>query len=72
MTSNRKLEHLEICLNKDVSYRKGTGFEDIDLVHRPLSEVDMGDIDISTSKFGKKLDSPLFITAITGGHELFF
>ena len=33
-----------------------------------LKEIDKNDIDLSTSVFGKKLDSPLFITAITGGH----
>ena len=33
-----------------------------------MPEIDKNDIDLSTSVFGKKLDSPLFITAITGGH----
>ena len=47
---------------------KTTGFEDIELIHNVLPEIDKNDIDLSTSVFGKKLDSPLFITAITGGH----
>ena len=47
---------------------KTTGFEDIELIHNVLPEVDKNEIDLSTSAFGKKLDSPLFITAITGGH----
>ena len=33
-----------------------------------MPEIDKQEIDLSTSAFGKKLDSPLFITAITGGH----
>ncbi|MBE6500431.1 MAG: type 2 isopentenyl-diphosphate Delta-isomerase [Methanobrevibacter thaueri] len=69
MISNRKLEHLLICENYDVEFKnKTTGFEDIELIHNVLPEIDKNEIDLSTSVFGKKLDSPLFITAITGGH----
>ena len=69
MISDRKLEHLLICKNYDVGFKdKTTGFEDVELVHNALPEVDKNEIDLSTSVFGKKLDSPLFITAITGGH----
>lgn len=70
MIQNRKLEHLLICRDDDVNYKnKTTGFEDIELIHRALPEVNKADIDISTETFGKKLDSPLFISAITGGHS---
>ncbi len=69
MISDRKLEHLLICKNYDVNYKdKTTGFEDIELIHNALPEVHKEEIDLSTEVFGKKLDSPLFITAITGGH----
>lgn len=69
MISDRKLEHLIICKNYDVEFKdKTTGFEDIELVHNALPEIDKNEIDLSTSVFSKKLDSPLFITAITGGH----
>ena len=69
MISDRKLEHLLICENYDVEFKdKATGFEDIELIHNVLPEIDKNEIDLSTSVFGKKLDSPLFITAITGGH----
>lgn len=69
MISDRKLEHLLICKNYDVEFKdKTTGFEDIELIHNALPEIDKNEIDLSTSVFGKKLDSPLFITAITGGH----
>ncbi|WP_297980973.1 type 2 isopentenyl-diphosphate Delta-isomerase [uncultured Methanobrevibacter sp.] len=71
MISDRKLEHLLICKNYDVNYKdKNTGFEDIELIHRALPEVHKEDIDLSTEVFGKKLDSPFFITAITGGHPV--
>jgi isopentenyl-diphosphate delta-isomerase len=69
MISDRKLEHLLICENYDVEFKdKTTGFEDIELIHNVLPEIDKQEIDLSTDVFGKKLNSPLFITAITGGH----
>lgn len=69
MTSERKLEHLLICNQRDVEYRgKSTGFEDIELIHKALPEVDKEGIDVSIDFFGKKLDIPLIISAITGGH----
>lgn len=69
MITDRKLEHLLICENYDIEFKdKTTGFEDIELIHKALPEVNKNTIDLSTSKFGKKIDSPFFITAITGGH----
>lgn len=69
MISDRKLEHLEICKNYDVEHHRTTGFEDVELVHRSLPEVDFDEIDTSIEFLGKKLDSPLIISAITGGHS---
>ncbi|MDR3290560.1 MAG: type 2 isopentenyl-diphosphate Delta-isomerase [Methanobrevibacter sp.] len=69
MISDRKLEHLSICEHFDVQYKnKKTGFNDVEFIHNSLPEIDMEKINLSTKKFGKKLDLPLFITAITGGH----
>ncbi|KZX11241.1 type 2 isopentenyl-diphosphate Delta-isomerase [Methanobrevibacter curvatus] len=69
MISDRKLEHLRICKHHDVQYKnKRTGFQDIELIHKALPEIDQKEIDLSCKVFGKKLESPLFITAITGGH----
>ena len=69
MISDRKLAHLEICKNNNVEHNRTTGFEDIELVHRTLPEVNFEDIDTSIEFLGKRLDSPLIISAITGGHE---
>ena len=44
------------------------GVNYFDLAYRALPEVHKDEIDLSSEVFGKKLDSPLFITAITGGH----
>ena len=70
MISDRKLAHLEICKNNDVEHHVTTGFEDIQLIHRSLPEVDFDKIDTSVDFLGYKLDSPLIISAITGGHPV--
>ncbi|MGZ7118243.1 MAG: type 2 isopentenyl-diphosphate Delta-isomerase [Methanobacterium sp.] len=73
MTSERKLEHLLICANCEVEYKgKSTGFEDVELIHKALPEVNKEEIDIGVELFGKKMDSPLIISAITGGHPAAF
>ena len=68
MISDRKLEHLKICKDYDVEHTKTTGLEDITLIHRALPEVNYDEIDTSIELLGKKIDSPLIISAITGGH----
>jgi len=67
-TSNRKLEHIEICLNKDVesSY---TGFEDVMLIHKAIPEIDYEEIDTEVEFLGKKLSAPFLIASMTGGHR---
>ena len=66
-TSNRKLEHLRICLEEEVE-SEYTGFEDVMLIHKALPEIDFGEIDTEVEFFGKKLSAPLLIASMTGGH----
>lgn len=69
-TSDRKLEHIEVCLEEDVESRfKTTGFEDIDLIPATYPQIDFEDIDLSSTLFGKDLEVPLVISPMTGGHE---
>jgi isopentenyl-diphosphate Delta-isomerase len=67
---NRKLSHFDLCANQDVEFRgKTTLFEDVELVHQPLLETRLEDIDLSVVALGKRLSYPLIITGMTGGAE---
>lgn len=66
-TSSRKLDHLRICAEKDVE-SGDAGFGDIRFAHNALPECDMGQIDLSTRFLNHTVASPLFISAMTGGH----
>ncbi|MHA1404922.1 MAG: alpha-hydroxy-acid oxidizing protein, partial [Candidatus Helarchaeota archaeon] len=69
-TRNRKWEHIQACIKKDVNFRsKKTGFEDVELIHRAIPRFNFNEIDISVDFAGKTLKAPLMINAITGGHE---
>lgn len=68
-TENRKKQHIEIALKKEMQYRKTTGFEKLDYEHCALPELKISDVDLSTNFLGKKLDYPLLIEAMTGGYS---
>ncbi|NYT07645.1 MAG: type 2 isopentenyl-diphosphate Delta-isomerase [Methanomicrobiales archaeon] len=66
-TSSRKLDHLRICLERDIE-RGDSGFSDIRLVHNALPECDLEFIDTGIEFLGHSFAAPLFIAAMTGGH----
>jgi len=67
-TENRKMDHIQICLEKNVQARHATtGFEDVFLVHRALPEIEKDKIDLLTVAFGHKFSAPLIVGAMTGG-----
>ena len=69
-TGKRKLDHIKICLEKKAQARNVTsGFEDIQLVHRALPEVNKSQINLQTHFLGKKFSAPLIVNAMTGGAQ---
>jgi len=66
--SNRKIEHVNICLNKNVQSRLiRTGFGDVSFIHRSLPEMNVNDIDLAIDFFDHRLSAPIIIEAMTGG-----
>ncbi|WP_204103451.1 MULTISPECIES: type 2 isopentenyl-diphosphate Delta-isomerase [Spirulina sp. CCY15215] len=69
-TQTRKADHLRICLEEDVQFRKNTnGFDRYRFLHTCLPELDYNEIDLSTTFLGKTLGSPFLISSMTGGTE---
>ncbi len=65
----RKGEHIEVCLHEDVNSSYNY-WNDINLVHKGIPEIDKDDVQTEVEFLGKKLNYPIFIAAISGGHEL--
>jgi isopentenyl-diphosphate delta-isomerase len=68
-TEQRKAEHVNIILSEDVSAEYNY-WNDVRLVHRALPEIDLDDIDVSCTLFGRKLQAPLVISSMTGGFSM--
>ncbi|MCX5793991.1 MAG: type 2 isopentenyl-diphosphate Delta-isomerase [Elusimicrobia bacterium] len=68
MSQGRKADHLRICTEMDVEFRRqSTWLEHIRLVHAALAEVSFDEISTETRFMGRPLRAPLMITAISGG-----
>lgn len=68
MLEERKLEHLRINLERDVSFpRLTTGLEQYRFCHNALPEIALEQIDLSTTFLGKRLRLPILISSMTGG-----
>lgn len=68
-TNSRKIEHINAFANdKDID-RDMRAFERIHLTHRALPNVNLDDIDTSTTFLGKTLSFPLLISSMTGGNH---
>lgn len=70
-TESRKVDHIRINLEENVSFpRLTTGLERYRFVHRALPELNLSEISIRTTLFGKELAAPLLISSMTGGAAL--
>ncbi|MBM3189487.1 MAG: type 2 isopentenyl-diphosphate Delta-isomerase [Chloroflexi bacterium] len=67
MHSERKRDHLRICLEEDVRSAVTNGLERYRLLHCALPEMALADVCISTTFLGHTLAAPLLISAMTGG-----
>ena len=69
-TQTRKADHLRICLEEDVQFRRLTnGLDKYRFIHFCLPELNLDRVDITTNFLGKKLSAPLLISSMTGGTE---
>ncbi len=68
-TSDRKLDHIRIVSQQNVQAKeKTTWLEYVDLIHNSLPQISKNNIDLSVKFFGHKLNYPILISGMTGGH----
>jgi len=67
ITESRKDEHVKISIEKNVAAHHNF-WDDVKLTHNALPEINKNEVDHSTKLFGKKLNAPLIISAMTGGY----
>lgn len=68
--SRRKDDHLNIVLDRrGAAHGSGAGFDAIRFEHCALPELNLDDIDLSSSLLGMPLRAPLLISSMTGGAE---
>jgi isopentenyl-diphosphate delta-isomerase len=65
--SSRKSDHIRINLEEDVQSELTTGLERYRFSHRALPEINLEEVDLKLTLFGKKLNAPLLISSMTGG-----
>ncbi|MDD5370718.1 MAG: type 2 isopentenyl-diphosphate Delta-isomerase [Anaerolineaceae bacterium] len=66
-TSSRKSDHIRINLEEDVRSGLTNGLERFRFIHQPLPELDLNQVDLTQTIFGKRLAAPLLISSMTGG-----
>lgn len=65
----RKADHIKINLEQDVRSALSSGLEKYRFIHEALPELDLERIDTSLDLFGKKMNSPILVSSMTGGTE---
>lgn len=66
---SRKQQHVELCVNDDVTFRaKTTGLERYEFEYDALPEIDLADVATDISFFGHPCSMPIMITGMTGGY----
>ena len=64
----RKADHIRINLEENVSFNQlTTGLEHYFFMHEALPDLNLADVDTSTTILGKQLQRPLLISSMTGG-----
>jgi isopentenyl-diphosphate Delta-isomerase len=67
--SSRKVDHIRINLEEDVSSGITTGLEMYRFRHNALPELNFENIEMHLNLFKRKLNAPLLISSMTGGSE---
>lgn len=65
----RKQEHITLALLAENQCSDSNCFNQLQLEHDALPDLNFSDIDISTQRFSKKVPKPFFVSSMTAGHK---
>lgn len=65
----RKDDHIDIALTKPVTMDRSAGFNDVELMHRALPQIDLDSISLQTTFLGHSLSAPILASSMTGGTD---
>lgn len=65
----RKADHIQINLEKDVRSALDTGLDKLHFIHEALPELDLQDVNTSVMAFGRQLSAPILVSSMTGGTD---
>ena len=68
-TSQRKSDHIKIVLEENVKSALTNGFEKFQFEHNALPELDLNQVDLTTTFLNHSVKVPLLISSMTGGNE---
>ncbi len=64
----RKQEHIRLSLDQRSQGSNRSGWDKYNLNHEAFPEMDLEEVDLTTSFFNLNLSSPIFISSMTAGH----
>jgi len=65
----RKRQHIDICLTRDVRSAVNTGIEHYRFVHQALPEIALSEVSTRVTFLGHSLEAPILVSAMTGGTD---
>ena len=65
----RKKSHVELSLKESSQSSKKTGLDSVELIHQALPDLNFDEVSISQDCLGQKLQTPFFVSSMTGGWE---
>lgn len=64
----RKQDHIELALAEANQANELNRFDDVTLVHEALPDLDFHEVNISGSRFGRRIEKPFMVGSMTAGH----
>lgn len=65
----RKKDHIKLALKKSQQTTHLRDFDQIELLHDALPEINFNEVSLKIESLGRKCDTPFFVSSMTAGHK---